>query len=253
MPESKLVKQSFKIRVHDLDFTGKASTAALIRLLENQRWHALSSQVDIGAYFLSAVMRAQSIALDTELHFDDEVEGVTWVSAVGHSSLTFGHTLASPAAGGVFARAAVSVVSLDLEGRPRPLGEGIRRLIVERESIDLPKLEPLPVPGDAWSHDFRVRYSDLDLLQHVNEARYVNYVEDARYACAAQEGYGPDSQRASGRIRRLTISYEGQARVGDRLRVSTWQLPESPGSYAFDIKREPDRALMTLARFEVDG
>jgi acyl-CoA thioesterase FadM len=251
MPENKLVRHSFKIRVHDLDFKGKASTAALIRLLENQRWHALSSQADIGAYFLSAVMRAQSIALDAELRFDDEVEGVTWVSAVGRSSLTFGHTLASPAAGGVFARAAVSVVSLDLEGRSRPLGEGIRRLIVERESIDLPRLEPLPVPGDAWSNDFRVRYSDLDLLQHVNEARYVNYVEDTRHACAAQGGYGPDSQRASGRLRRLSVSYEGQARAGDRLRVSTWQLPDAAGSYAFEVRREPDGALMTLARLEV--
>ena len=251
MTNSNVYRHTFQIRVHDLDFTGKVSMPALIRLLENQRWHALSAQAKVGAYFLSVVMRAQSIEIDAELHFDDTVEAEMWVSGVGRSSLTFGHTLASDRTGGVFGRSAVTVVSLDLEGRPRPLDEGVRRFIVERETVDLPRLEPIPAPADAWSHDFRVRFSDLDLLKHVNEARYVNYVEDARYACAAQEGYGPDSQRASGRIRRLVVSYEGQARAGDRLRVATWQL--ASGEYAFDMKREPDGEVMALVRAEVDG
>ena len=35
MAESYLVRQTFKIRTHDLDFTGKASIAAFLRLLEN--------------------------------------------------------------------------------------------------------------------------------------------------------------------------------------------------------------------------
>ncbi len=253
MTDREFLTHTFKIRAHDLDFTGKVSLPAVIRLLENQRWHALSAQGRIGPFFLSGVMRAQSIELDAELHFDDRVEAVMWIAGVGRSSLTFGHTLSSPGAGGIFGRATVAVVSLDLEGKPRPLDEGIRRFIVDKKTIELPRLDTLPVPADAWSHDFRVRYSDLDLLQHVNEARYVNYAEDARYACAAQGGYGPDSARASGRVRRLTISYEGQARAVDRLRVATWQSPGQPGQYAFDMKREPDGELMALARVEVEG
>ena len=98
-----------------------------------------------------------------------------------------------------------------------------------------------------------MRPSDVDLLRHVNQARYVDYIEDARYACARAGGYGKHGQGADAELKCLAASYEGQAREGDRLRVTTWPLCEAPRQYAFEVRREADAALMLRARIEVES
>jgi YbgC/YbaW family acyl-CoA thioester hydrolase len=37
-------------------------------------------------------------------------------------------------------------------------------------------------PPDAFVHEVQMRMSDIDLAQHVNNARYLSYIEDARVA-----------------------------------------------------------------------
>jgi hypothetical protein len=49
------------------------------------------------------------------------------------------------------------------------------------------------------------------------------------------------------------VSYEGQAREGDRLRVTTWAPGDTPGQYAFEVRREADAAPMAKARVAVES
>ena len=175
-----------------------------------------------------------------------------WISRVGRTSFGLGYTIRSGADGGVVARSAGSFVATDIEGRPRPLGPGLEHLLSDRETIEVPRLDHSPRAG-AWSQDLAVQPSDVDLLQHVNQARYVDYIENARYACARAGGYGEHGQGADAALKYLALSYEGQAREGDRLRVTTWALGAAPRQYAFDVRRQADAAPMLRAHIELES
>ena len=128
----------------------------------------------------------------------------------------------------------------------------MERLLSDRETIEVPRLDHSPGAG-AWSQDLVVRASDVDLLRHVNQARYVDYIEDARYACARAGGYGEHGQGADAALKYLAASYEGQAREGDRLRVTTWATGDASRQYAFEVRREADAAPMLRARIELES
>jgi acyl-CoA thioesterase FadM len=245
-------RSRFTIRTHDLDRSARLSAAGLCRILENPRWNALSAGGLVGASVNIGVLRAQSLAIERPAGFGEKIEVSMWVSGVGRTSFSLGYVIRSSGDGGIIARCAGSFVSTDIEGRPRPIGPGLERLVCERETIDVPRLADSPGP-DAWSQEFPVRPSDLDLLRHVNQARYVDYIEDARHNCASAGGYGEDGHRPDAALKRLTLSYEGQAREGDRLRVTTWALDGAPGRFAFEVRREADAALMARARVELEG
>jgi acyl-CoA thioester hydrolase len=89
----------------------------------------------------------------------------------------------------------------------------------------------------AYVSYFRVRFSDLDPLGHVNNAVYLTMLEQAAIDHASAVGFGFEELRALGGAfiaRRHQIDYLSPARAGDWLRVTTW--PESmAGARAFRV------------------
>jgi len=242
----------FTVRTHDLDRSARLSASGICRILENPRWSALKPDGLVGASVNIGVLRAQSLEIERRVGFGEKIEVSMWLSGVGRTSFSLGYTIRSTADGGVVARSAASFVSTDIEGRPRPVGPGLERLLSDRQTIEVPRLDHRP-GADAWYRDLAVRASDVDLLRHVNQARYVDYIEDVRHACARAGGYGEHGGAADAPLRYLAVSYEGQAREGDRLRVATWALGGAPARYAFEVRREADAAPMTRALVEVEG
>jgi len=252
MSDASVLRDVFTIRTHDLDWSARLSASGLCRILENPRWNALRSDGLLGGSVNIGVLRAQSLEIERRVGFGEKIEVSMWLSAVGRTSFTLGYTILSSADGGVIARSAGSFVATDIGGRPRPVRPGLERLLSDRETIEVPRLDHA-LPSGAWSRQLAVRPSDVDLLRHVNQARYVDYIEDARYACARAGGYGEHGPGAEAPLKYLAVSYEGQAREGDRLRVTTWALGDAPGRYAFEVLREADAVPMARARVEVEG
>ena len=113
----------------------------------------------------------------------------SWVTEVRRASFTLAyHLFTEPADADspvVHARATTTLTPYDFEAeRPRRLSAD------ERERL-LSGPEPSPFPGEssappsapwadgAWREDLRVRFSDIDLLGHVNNVRYLDYVQEA--------------------------------------------------------------------------
>jgi acyl-CoA thioesterase FadM len=252
MSDANVSRHVFTIRTHDLDRSAQVSASGLCRILENPRWNALRPDGLVGASVNLGVLRAQSLEIERRVGFGEKIEVSMWLSGVGRTSFALGYTIRSSADGGVIAHSAGSFVSTDIEGRPRPVGPGLERSLSDRKTIEVPRLDHSPRAG-AWSQDLAVRPSDVDLLRHVNQARYVDFIEDVRRACARAGGYGEHGQGADAALKHLAVSYEGQAREGDRLRVTTWAIGDAPGRYAFEVRREADAAPMARARVEVEG
>ena len=113
----------------------------------------------------------------------------SWVTEVRAASFTLGYELftrpAEDDAPVVHARATTSLTPYDfgLE-RPRRLTADERsRLMEGQEPSPFPDRErpPRPAPWDdgAWCQPQLVRFSDIDLLGHVNNVRYLDFVQEA--------------------------------------------------------------------------
>ncbi len=78
----------------------------------------------------------------------------------------------------------------------------------------------------------RVRHHEVDSLGHLNNAAYLNYIEQAAVDHAAYLGLDADVSRSMGGVfvaRRHTILYLRPALGGDLLRIVTW-LEEPSGA-----------------------
>jgi acyl-CoA thioester hydrolase len=111
----------------------------------------------------------------------------TWVTEVRAASFTLGYELVTESAEGepvVHARATTVLTPyVFAENRPRRLSAEERaRLSSGREPsplADTTRAAWEPVGSGAYHLPVRVRFSDIDLLGHVNNVRYVEYVEEA--------------------------------------------------------------------------
>lgn len=93
------------------------------------------------------------------------------------------------------ARATTDWVLINADGRPVRPPEGV----IEAFGADLPDFAPLrlpdqPAPADAPRHDSTVRRGDLDPLGHINNAAYLDYL-DEHYLDVARHAALPQKRR----------------------------------------------------------
>jgi acyl-CoA thioester hydrolase len=106
----------------------------------------------------------------------------TWACEVRAASFTLGYRLATKA--GVHARATTVLAPFVFAaGRPRRLtGEESDRL---RSTYGEPpikdvRVRPAPFGGTEYHRPIQVRFSDVDVLGHVNNVRYFDYAHEAQ-------------------------------------------------------------------------
>jgi acyl-CoA thioester hydrolase len=88
----------------------------------------------------------------------------------------------------------------------------------------MPAILPDVQPATEHTMRIRVRHHEMDALGHVNNAVYLNYVEEAAVEHARRLGYDEARWRALGGgwvVRRHEIEYRAPAVAGDDLDVTT--------------------------------
>jgi acyl-CoA thioesterase FadM len=106
-----------------------------------------------------------------------------------------------------------------------------------------------PMPATAVRTPYRVRYTDLDGLLHVNNAMYVDVLFDAAVTALAGVGWGVDALMAAGAVPwcdQGDVEYLDMARFGDALEVRTWwsPLPTHVGVHQSLVRTTDDRELV---------
>ncbi len=78
---------------------------------------------------------------------------------------------------------------------------------------------------DPYLHHYTVGPADVDAMRHVNNARYVAWMDRAAYAHSAHLGYDMAAYQklnAAFVVRRHEIDYLAEAFEGERVVVATW-------------------------------
>ncbi len=102
-----------------------------------------------------------------------------------------------------------------------------------------------------FRHTLTPRFSDLDIYNHVNNAVYLTYFEEARVTFTRNTGLRELFTRASSTIlAHASIDYKAPARLGDVLHVDLGVSELGRSSFTFDyrITRENDAALIALGK-----
>ncbi len=100
---------------------------------------------------------------------------------------------------------------------------------------------------------FRVRHYELDALGHLNNAVYVQHMQEAAIEGSTRAGYAPDWYRQRGTawvIRRLTVRYLREVLYGDEIEIATWvsQMRGVSSNREYDLTRTSDGARVARAR-----
>jgi acyl-CoA thioesterase FadM len=114
------------------------------------------------------------------------------------------------------------------------------------ETLNVPNEED--APADAHRSLRTVRWSELDIFDHVNAATYLRFCDDARAA------YDLEHDSPAGTLRRPQIGaalhYDRETREGETLEILSWRV--APGRLGFVLRSAEDgslrsRVLMALA------
>jgi thioesterase-3 len=73
--------------------------------------------------------------------------------------------------------------------------------------------------------EIEVRSTELDALGHVNNAKYLEYLEWGRFEWVKENGIPLDffgTSRLSTVLVNTNVNYRREARLGDRLRIRSW-------------------------------
>jgi acyl-CoA thioester hydrolase len=98
--------------------------------------------------------------------------------------------------------------------------------------------------SSAFVHRLAVRFADCDPLGHVNNAVYLTYLEETRFAhWRAKWGYGtedPEPDIPGVILARVEIDYRAQAHHGDVLdiRMTVASIGRSSFTYEYEIVDE---------------
>ena len=249
MQAERIVTSRLTTRGYELCSGGTIPPSTFLRYLEHTRWNVLlsASPLSLHRHFRIGVVRAERLELLHQVSFHVDLEFSVWVSRVGRTSIDLAHEVRRAQDDVLVARAGATIVSLDQDRRPTPISEEARALVTERP---LPQVEPLgeTAPDGAWSTPILIRPSDQDLQQHVNHARYADFVDDVRQLCAREQGYGPGPW--SSPVGRLLIEFEQEARVGQALAGRTWKLGGAAHAVGVELYTEGG-AVVTRARLDL--
>jgi acyl-CoA thioesterase FadM len=218
------------LRGYEVAQDGCLPASGYARFFELMRWElGRRGHITDNAMPKRGVVRAQTHVYGAELRFPCTWTGRTHLVRVGGSSLHYAHDVTLPD-GRVAVRARTVIVLLDAHSRPAAAPAYLRDYV--DPSFDAP--EPLLVAEPAWTglptYRVQVRPSDQDSFGHVNQARYIDFVDDARRAAGLSAPRG------------LSVSYEQEALAGDVLDVEV--VPGVDGRHAYRMVRVADGAVV---------
>jgi acyl-CoA thioester hydrolase len=104
-------------------------------------------------------------------------------------------------------------------------------------------------PRAAFSIVQRVRFGDLDAMQHMNNVEYLRFFETARidYLMTIAPGHQPGSRSQFGFIfAECHIAYRSPAHFGEEIRTWVWpsELRRSSLRLRFEMRSESDGRLI---------
>jgi acyl-CoA thioester hydrolase len=213
----------------DVDACGELRTSALLRLLQETATRASTDAGFDPAYYERAgtmwLVRRTALERFAPARYEDDVVVTTWIADFRRVRSRRDYELRC--GDRLVARAHTDWVYCDGANRPRRIPAEMLDTFAPEGAVALertPFPEEPPPPTAAVSKR-RVELHELDALRHVNNANYVDWVEQATYDAVAAAGWPLAAQLAAGgRFRAVAhdLEYLDAALPDEVVTVTSW-------------------------------
>jgi acyl-CoA thioesterase FadM len=227
---------AYRVRFDESSPEGVVTAAALLRYAQDCAWqHSEALGFDRDWYAdraMTWVVRAAEIRVHAAVRTGAWIDVTTAV--VGFRRIWARRRTSIAARGVQDSGSPVATVETDWvmthagSGAPtRVPDEVIERFRTPLDPFQPHRVRLEPTPGSAARMAFRVRRSELDPLDHVNNAAYLDWFEDATAGL-------PDGQRRLSALpRTYVLEYVAAADASAELAGAVWVDPTDPGTVAY--------------------
>jgi YbgC/YbaW family acyl-CoA thioester hydrolase len=252
---SKEFSRRFRVRWSEINANTHVHLAGYLHYAVETAWD-WSASLGLGvedsrALGLAWIIRETEIVFLKPLKPNDVFDFSIWLLNWRRVRGTRCFELCHPDGDGLIAQGIQQVVSLDDQSlRPvEPPEYFMGKFTIKNprsfQHYSFPKVPP--APETAFVTQRQVQWRDLDNLEHVNNAVYASYVEDAVVQAWANLGWSPERlnmERYALSNRRFHIQYQSPAFWGDRLEIITYplDLDDTGGRRYAEIRRISDGA-----------
>lgn len=87
-----------------------------------------------------------------------------------------------------------------------------------------PEIDQMKLPGELFEYSLLIRESHLDTFGHVNNAKYLEILEEARWELITQNGFGLKDVAKKGMgpvILEVRLSFDKELKLRQRVRITT--------------------------------
>jgi acyl-CoA thioester hydrolase len=255
--------RTFRVRQYECDAYGRVRCANYLRYMQEAALDASAAAgYDVARYEAMGrawLIRETDIEVLRPLRYGDSVQVKTYVADFRRVRSRRAYEVRRVGSGEWVARAHTDWVFMDSAAqRPVPIpGEMMAAFFPEGlpgpapPRLRFPSAPPTP-PG-VFRLRRRVEWRDTDRAQHVNNAVYLDYLEDCGLQAAAAHGWPPSRMQAEGFavvVRRHRIEYRQPALLNDELELAMWvsDVKRAAAVRHATVRRVSDGALLVRAR-----
>lgn len=247
------IDSTLQVRGYEIDRHGRIPIATFFKYNEHARWAALQDPNSGFAGILrrggKLPIRAQHFTLRQNVDVGTDLKASLGILKVGNSSIQLLHEISRIRDQAVVAQALVTCVHVGHDQQALRVPDDLR------ERVDPTLLAP-ETPGDfadapasAWSSPVAIRNADIDMLQHVNQARYVEYMGDARVRATSENAYGANPPALSANPSQIAIEYSQEVTFGESLVLKTWRGETDSIQFAGYVGNESSPRFRAWAHF----
>ncbi len=250
---SKQFTRTFRVRWSETNAIGQVDLSGYLRYLLETAWDwgaanglSIRDNEKLGVVW---VIREQGINIYRPLTSNDIFEFTIWLVRWRRVRGTRCFELRLKDGNELVAQGVQQVATLDSKTfRPIRLPEHLlENFLMENPPVfqqrKFPKFQTQPEAAFVMQRN--VEWRDLDLLEHVNNATYADFAEDAAAQALAALGWSPSRFKTEGFTvvnRRFHIQYQSPALWGDTLKVAAYLLELKPagGTWYIEVERPSD-------------
>ncbi len=234
---SKIFTRTFRVRWSELEAGGTVAPAGYLRYLVETAYDwgdalGLGAKNDqaLGLFWL---IRETEIRFLRPLHHNEVFDFTIWMVNWQRVRGTRCFELKLTDSGEIVAQGSQHIVAMS-QATQRPASPPEE--IIENFRLETPREFPferfpkIPAAENAFTMQREVEWQDLDALEHVNNAIYVTYAEEAAARELTTRGWSPVQLASAGLkvvTRRLQIQYLSPAVWGETLTIATHPLTET--------------------------
>jgi medium-chain acyl-[acyl-carrier-protein] hydrolase len=234
----------YLISSYEVDAKGKASLPTLSKFMQETAYNH-ANHLEFGYHQLKEknlfwVLSRLLIKIDRYPKWGDKIQIRTWPSGV-ERLFAYRDFRVLDEKGTQLAAAGTVWLMLDAQKRRPQRAEELKARIKLLPNERALEQRPAKIPGlsnPVEGRFFPVRYSDLDLYNHVNNAKYIEWILDSF----------PAEMHREFTVTEFEINFLSEAKLGDEAAILTEKLEDASPAFRHCIIRKADNRDICLAR-----